>query len=770
MLNKSIEFFLRFLTNFDKKLDLRHYYKLIFIYLFFFVIFYILIDFLLFEEQLKNPRAWDFLISRVPQKLDVYIFFVSFTLLPIITYKFLNLSLENENYFNFPFISISSLSSLLFIEAILYQIGLKINLVSSLTIFVCVLFGFFSLLIPKNKKNLNKKLLEFFIILILLNVMIYKPFYRFESSENMNFYLNGLKNNFFFLKFFLFIIFFSLFLFFLGKVKINKISYGYLILFVPTFVFISFDLDFYSIDLHHYIPYMGPSLAINQGGLLGVDTFSQYGMGVSFISSVYFKFAPNTFFSFGLLIRIINFLSYITIVLLILRVSENKLFGLIASLIIIIFHITTMSNNMNAFPSTFGSRYLLPLLITYIITKEKFYKDTLNVYLISALYALSSFWSLECFIYANAILFGNLIAKLIYYRNFKNYYFLLKVLFIVLLFFHLFINIYYLLISGKFLDYYMLSLVTIKAGVISNAPQMRDFLGWIPFLIAYSLIFISYLNLLVKKINNQDNTLKLDNDFEKFVSSYLNLAILGVIIGIYYVNRSVPLALYFLYFPLLIIIYKTLESLIPYLVTKRKWIIFTCIIIIFSFLLTINFNKLINMKHPNEINKFTFIVNCFKGSCDINEYFFSKNQLIKSKFFETNYPKSMDKYNQILEQGLFFKKKYFNKKNKNLIFISVDHIPLSEMLFMQTESWYFHPISWIFSDSTVRELRERIINFNKYIKENQYIMFYNSKNLHHFEKEIVESIKKNWKFCLIEKGNLTVSVYKLKNKDKDCDK
>ena len=78
MLNKSIEFFLRFLTNFDKKLDLRHYYKLIFIYLFFFVIFYILIDFLLFEEQLKNPRAWDFLISRVPQKLDVYNFFCKF--------------------------------------------------------------------------------------------------------------------------------------------------------------------------------------------------------------------------------------------------------------------------------------------------------------------------------------------------------------------------------------------------------------------------------------------------------------------------------------------------------------------------------------------------------------------------------------------------------------------------------------------------------------------------------------------------------------------
>ena len=174
------------------------------------------------------------------------------------------------------------------------------------------------------------------------------------------------------------------------------------------------------------------------------------------------------------------------------------------------------------------------------------------------------------------------------------------------------------------------------------------------------------------------------------------------------------------------------------------------------------------MKHPNEINKFTFLINCFNKDCDFKTYFSSKKQLIESKFFETNYPKSMIRYHQILQQGLLFKKKYFSENNKNLIFISVDHIPLSEMLFMQTRSWYFHPISWIFSDATVGELRERIINFNDYIEENQYIMFYESNNLHHFEKEIVDSIKKEWKFCLIEKGNLSVSVYKLKNKDKEC--
>ena len=47
-------------------------------------------------------------------------------------------------------------------------------------------------------------------------------------------------------------------------------------------------------------------------------------------------------------------------------------------------------------------------------------------------------------------------------------------------------------------------------------------------------------------------------------------------------------------------------------------------------------------------------------------------------------------------------------------------------------------------------------------------MFYESKNLHHFEKEIVNSIKKDWIFCLVEKGTNNVSVYKLKNKKCDA--
>ena len=63
---------------------------------------------------------------------------------------------------------------------------------------------------------------------------------------------------------------------------------------------------------------------------------------------------------------------------------------------------------------------------------------------------------------------------------------------------------------------------------------------------------------------------------------------------------------------------------------------------------------------------------------------------------------------------------------------------------------------------------EKIINFNENIKENQNIMFLDSDRLHHFEKEIVGSIKKEWNLCLLEKGFNKVSVYKLINIKKEC--
>ena len=768
MLNKSIKLFTNYLSHSEENIDLKHYYKIIFSYLFFFLIFYIIIDFFFLRDELENPRAWDFLVSRVPSKVDIFIFIISFTIIPIISYKYFNFCLKNERYFIYIFISVNSLSILLFTEILLYQFGIKIALINSLSIFCCSLAGIFSFFLPVDLQRVRTRWLEIFLILCLLNIIFYKPFFRFESSENMNFYLDLIKSDFFLIKFISLIFFISIFLFLLGKYQFNTIPKKYLLIFIPTFIFLSIDLDLYSIDLHHYIPYLGPSLAINQGNLLGVDVFSQYGMGLSYIGSIYFKFAPNTFFSFGILIRIINFLSYVSIILILLRISDNRLLALVGGLIIIIFHFSTMGNNMNAFPSTFGSRYLLPLLITFIISKENYYKNKLDIYLISVLYSFSSLWSLECFIYANALIFGNIFAKLIFYQSIKNYFFLLRSLFIILLIFHLSINIYYYVIFGSYLDYYMLSLITVKAGVISNAPQMKDFLGWIPFLIGYSLIFIKYLDYVCKKNKDTRDSLKFDIDFDKFTSSYLNLAILGVIIGIYYVNRSVPLALYFLYFPLMIIIYKTLEVVLPTFVLKKNLFLFSTTVILLAFLLTNNFNKLINMRHPNEINKFKFVSNCLKFECELKNYVFSKKKLVSTNFFETDFPESMMIYKEILNEGIYFKKKYFSNSNKDLIFISVDHIPLSEMLFIQTNSWYFHPISWIFSDSTVLSLKEKIINFNENIKENQNIMFLDSDRLHHFEKEIVGSIKKKWNLCLLEKGFNKVSVYKLINIKKEC--
>ena len=169
--------------------------------------------------------------------------------------------------------------------------------------------------------------------------------------------------------------------------------------------------------------------------------------------------------------------------------------------------------------------------------------------IVSVLYSLSSLWSLECFVYANALIISNLAARALFYKKAYDYLYVLGFLILIFIFFHLIINTYYFLNFGKLLNYYLLVFISLKAGAISKAPQIKDFLGWLPFVICYSLVLIQFFNLVLKKYLNFHNNNKLDLSFNNFLNSFFNLSVFGIIIGIYYVNRSVPLALYFLYFP-----------------------------------------------------------------------------------------------------------------------------------------------------------------------------------------------------------------------------
>ena len=98
---KSIKLLNNFWNSEQKKskrnLYLIDYYYLIFIYLFLFFILYLLIDLILSKQETLNPRAWDFLNSNIPEKADIIIFFISFAILPAVTY--LCFLIDKKNFF-----------------------------------------------------------------------------------------------------------------------------------------------------------------------------------------------------------------------------------------------------------------------------------------------------------------------------------------------------------------------------------------------------------------------------------------------------------------------------------------------------------------------------------------------------------------------------------------------------------------------------------------------------------------------------------------------
>ena len=188
--------------------------------------------------------------------------------------------------------------------------------------------------------------------------------------------------------------------------------------------------------------------------------------------------------------------------------------------------------------------------------------------------------------------------------------------------------------------------------VISKAPQIKDFLGWLPFVICYSLVLIQFFNLVLKKYLNFHNNNKLDLSFNNFLNSFFNLSVFGIIIGIYYVNRSVPLALYFLYFPFFLIIYKFIEMTLTPQFFRKKLFIVSFFILVISLITTRGVNLILEMRHPNEINKYQFIKNCLFQNCDYSDYIYKKKILINTPFFDTNYPTSMKHYENVLREAM----------------------------------------------------------------------------------------------------------------------
>lgn len=601
------------------------------------------------------------------------------------------------------------------------------------------------------------------LFLFILNLIFYKPLNLNFTFDNFD-YVKVTKYTYFYdlsnfldsyYSIFLFIFFSFLILFFFLKFRdfqpMEKKYHSYpFLIFIIIIIFSLFETSF-EMNIHHYAPIVGTALHLSNGeGVLGYNVHSQYGYFFVFLLSLLFKFMPETFGTAGFFIRFINLITICIYILIFYKISKFKIFGTLLGLIIISFHLKFSAVNFASFPSLLGIRNLIPLLciFTFLFFNNYF---KLRIFLLNTLICISSITSLEVFLFS---LFPYIITTFSQSFNsidsFKKNLKSIAQTFIIIFLFHIILNIFYFYEYGFFIQYkiYFEILNNMISGSWWPTPTIKFFILPFSFLTIYSIAIIYCLSYVKKSYLNPDSYNSKELIILTLVISY------GVLSMLYYISRSLPSNLQVVALPIYLLLYLFLEKLLINLKISNYYKVLLSLIFLYltyhsSIFLSENSNRYVNGK--NLLNKF------FHSDYDISNHF---KELIHTSH---NYPNNTREYSILNEAVTLINNEY--KDKKLILFFGYDFLSgIPEIVFSMTNKWYFHPISFTFSDELSQYKINQILEKNSKIKENDKITILNT-DVHRLEQQIINDIKDNWNLCVLNNNYDYFTVFYVSKND-----
>ena len=133
-----------------------------------------------------------------------------------------------------------------------------------------------------------------------------------------------------------------------------------------------------------------------------------------------------------------------------------------------------------------------------------------------------------------------------------------------------------------------------------------------------------------------------------------------------------------------------------------------------------------------------------------------------------NYPEE-SKENKMYVSANKIINKYYKKDERILLFAYDNLSAIPEATYGRNNKWYFHPISYVYSDELSSTKIKEILDKNKDLSDGQLISIVKSNNLQRLERELIEKIKKDWYLCNINYKDEFFEIFKL-SKDECKDK
>lgn len=531
----------------------------------YFLLFSLIIGFALFCHLLTLFLSSN---STISEPEEFYIYILCFSLCPIITYLLYRLIATQLTAIRQLFLFINGYLILLFIIALLNFIfdGKKINpnfvyFYSFLQIFLSLSIFIFAKWIPR----WNNKIIHLgnqWLILIFPLTLVF-----FLLSD----YQMGIINAAFKYSSFQFGLVLGIFLCALVfifqrlsqhpnvliKNTLNILSKIFLVvtlihipLFFLQFAYLTPQLNLTALD--HHIPYTGPAYGILGGKVPLVDNFSQYGMFSFLPYTLAFAFLTPSILTASLVTAILNILQNLVFFLILNKTVANKFLVYFGTLLTLILYYAVAPMNQLSIPSTYGARFLWPLLLILAIV----YLPRNKLFSIWTILAalLCAFFSAELFVWGIAIYLSYTVIFCLTHYKHRKFYGLPKHIFLVLLTFlsgHL---IYSLIIFGVYgsLPRYDIYLEFITAHIFRPLPHHNQsvliwneairphFILWGGFVAVYFMILVYFFRFYAHQ--------KL-----VLLKVILPVSILGILECYYYIGRSFDVILIFIAYPLMIV-------------------------------------------------------------------------------------------------------------------------------------------------------------------------------------------------------------------------
>jgi hypothetical protein len=742
----------------------------------YFLFFSLTIGFALFCHLLSLFLSSNGTISE-PE--EFYIYILCFSLCPIVTYLLYRLIATQPIAIRQAFFFVNGYLSLLFIIALLSFIldGKKISpnfvyLYSFLQIFLSLSIFIFAKLIDRWNNRVINIGNQWLILIFPLTLVFF-----LLSDYQMGIMKAALKFPSFQFGLVLGIFLCALVFIFqkfsqhpngLTKNTLNILSKIFFVLtlihiplFFLQFAYLTPQLNLTALD--HHIPYTGPAYAILGGKVPLVDNFSQYGMFSFLPYTLAFAFLTPSILTASLVTAFLNILQNIVFFLILNKTVANKLLVYFGTLLMLILYYALAPMNQLSIPSTYGARFLWPLLLILAIV----YLPDNKLFSIWTILAalLCAFFSAELFVWGIAIYLTYTVIFCLTHHQHQKFYHLPQNIFLVLLTFlsgHL---IYSFIIFGVYgsLPRYDIYLEFITAHIFNhelphhnqsilnwNEAIRPHFMLWGGFVAVYCMTLVYFFRFYAHQ--------KL-----VLLKVILPVSILGILECYYYIGRSFDVILIFIAYPLMIVSIILVDKFLlnPVQKTSLSRLSFSIVFgIIFVFTTAFTTWKIASLNnHPyfRVTQNIGSVYSCitFGNTCQSIGY--NLRNIIMKAIYGPPITEELSKSDLEAYKMLM---KWQSSEQKVLFFYPELKV---EFILMHAEKFHKLPISSMRNDAFSPTLAEKIVNeARKQIKKGDILI--QSKAKLELSKPIYEgvhnAIREKWTLCLLEQTKHVV-VYRI---------